>query len=223
MDGDGVGRLLRKIGCKIGGEARAHVEGQLGFAAVEHDGAQKAQIGRGQRPSIHRYDGPPVGRVDGDGTAVGITDHRNAELRADRRFQEYANQSVLQQQAMVCRAVLPRIRAVGAVDRCKHGIATPSLHEALLDAGRTDAHRLTRHMTRGTAAPVGAEALKEGAVTVDWTIDTQRRDHAAGIEKRFSPEGITDRHQSLAPRQRPWPTRRKPRASNIFHYVLRLP
>src|ERR1700722_302480 len=90
---------------------------------------------------------------------------------------------------MVGRAVWTRIRAIGAVDGREQGIAPASLHEALLDGGRADAHRLIRHMTGGTAAPVGTEALKEGALTIDWTIDVQRRDDAAGIAERLSPEG----------------------------------
>jgi hypothetical protein len=117
-------------------------------------------------------------------------DHRNAELRSGRWFQKYANQSVLQEQAVICRAVLPRIRAVGAVNRRKQGIATASLHEALLDTGRIDAHRLTRHMAGGTAAPVAAEGLKEGAMTIDWTIDAQRHDHAAGIAESDAREAL---------------------------------
>src|SRR3984957_7013746 len=89
---------------------------------------------------------------------------------------------------MVRRAVLPRVRAVGAIDRCKQRIPAASLHEAFLDSGRTDAHRLARHMTGGAAAPVGAEALEESAMAVDGTLDAQRRDDSAGVEKRLSPE-----------------------------------
>ncbi len=115
MDGDGIESLMREVGGQVGKEGLSAAQRRDGLAAVEHDRAQKTEIGRWQRSTIDRYDGRSTARIRHHGAAVRVVDDGDGELRVGRWRHENANEAVLEEQAVVGRITQAAVRTVRPV------------------------------------------------------------------------------------------------------------
>jgi len=181
----GVDGLLHQVGGEVGDEGGFAVEwiGD-GFAAVEHHGAQKAEIRGGQRAAVDGNGLLASGGVGDDGAAVRIANSFDGELRGARNFEEDANQAALEEQAVVGRIAGRAGGTVRAVDGGEQRVFAVRECEAGANILNAEAHGVAGLVAGAAGAAIGAEALEEWAVIADRAGHVVSGDDAGGIEER---------------------------------------
>jgi hypothetical protein len=181
----GVDGLLHQVGGEIGHEGGFAVQwiGD-GFAAVEHHGAQKAEIRGGQRAAVDGNGLLAGGGIGDDGAAVGVANSFDGELRGARNFEEDANHAVLEEQAVVGGIAGGAGGAVRAVDGGEQRVFAVREGEAGADVLDAEAHGVAGLVAGAAGAAVGTKALEEWTVFADRAIGVVSGDDASGIEER---------------------------------------
>ena len=181
----GVDRLLHQVGGKIGHEGGFAVQREFrGFATVEHDGAEEAQVRGGQGAAVDGDGLLARGGIGDDGATVWVTNGFDGELRAGRHWEKDSDHAALEEQAVVG-GIGGRTRgAVRAVDRGEQRIFAAREGEAGADVLNAEAHGVAGLVAGAAGAAVGAEALEEGAVFADRAVGIVGGDDAGGIEER---------------------------------------
>ena len=153
----GVDGLLHQVGGEIGHEGGSAVEwiGD-GFAAVEHHGAQKAEIRGGQRAAVDGNGLLASGGIGDDGAAVGVANSFDGELRGARNFEEDANHAALEEQAVVGGIAGGAGGAVRAVDGGEQRVFAVREGEAGADVLDAEAHGVAGLVAGAAGAAVGA-------------------------------------------------------------------
>jgi hypothetical protein len=177
--------LLHQVGGEIGHEGGFAVQRELrGFATVEHDGAEEAQVGDGQRATIDGDGLLARGWIGDDGAAVWVANGFDGELRVGRHREKDADQSALQKQAVVCGIAGRAGGAIRAVNRGEQRILAARLDKTGADILNAEAHGVAGLVAGAAGAAVSAEALEEGAVFADGAVGVVGGDDAGGIEER---------------------------------------
>ena len=180
-----VDRLLHQVGGEIGHEGGFAVQRVgAGFATVEHDGAEEAQVGGGQRAAIDGDGLLARGGVGDDGAAVWVVNGFDGELRVGRHREEDADHSALEEQAVVGGIAGGPGGAIRAVDGGEERIFAVREGEAGADVLNAEAHGVAGLVAGAAGAAVGAEALEEGAVFADRAVGVVGGNDAGGIEER---------------------------------------
>ena len=176
--------MLHEIGGEISLEGSFTVEEELGgFAAVEHDGAEEAQIGGRERTAVDGDGLLAGGGISGDRAAIRIADSFDGELRIRWNRQENTNHSAFQKQTMVSGIAGGAGGAIRAINRREERVCAVRKGKAGAHILNAETHGVTRLVTGATGASIGAEALKEGAIFANGTVDVVRGDHAGRVKE----------------------------------------
>ncbi len=180
-----IDRLLHQVRSEVGHEGSFTIQRVgAGFATVEHDGAEEAQVGGGQRAAVDGDGLLAGGGVGDDGAAVWVVNSFDCELRAGRHREEDPNHSALEEQAVVGGITGGPSGAVRAVDCGEEWILAVGEEEASTDVLNAEAHGVAGLVAGAAGAAVGAEALEEGSVFTDGPVGVVGGNDAGGIEER---------------------------------------
>lgn len=184
MSNRGTNGLMHEVGDEIGAKGLGVIERLYGFAAVEHDGAEKTEVGGGERAAVNG-DSLCTGRgIGNDGTAVGVVDGTDGELSVAGKGEEDPDEAAFQKQAVVGRISGSGVGTVGTVNGSEERVVAAGFLEGGADTGDAEAKGVAGEMASGAGAAVGTETLKEGVLFVDRTRGVVGRNQTGWVAKR---------------------------------------